>query len=104
MERTPSQATTNLYRGGQIGGGSANLACRPDVAQSEAPTSGLVLVALLAGALAIRAAFIWDDRLWLDEVWSATFAVQSLPDVIIATLRFDAHPPLYYLQLWLWSA
>jgi hypothetical protein len=41
--------------------------------------------------------------LWLDEVWSATFAVQSLLDLIIATLRFDPHPPFYYLQLWLWA-
>jgi mannosyltransferase len=104
MERTPSQTVTILYRGDQIGAETVNLASRPDVSGPEAPISGLVLVALLAGALAIRGAFIWDDRLWLDEVWSATFAVQSLPDVIIATLRFDPHPPLYYLQLWLWSA
>jgi mannosyltransferase len=63
----------------------------------------LPLLGILTLALAVRTTWIWKDRLWFDEVWSATFAVQPLADVVIATLRFDPHPPLYYLQLHYWA-
>src|SRR5271170_2196023 len=63
----------------------------------------LPLLGILTLALAVRTTWIWKDRLWFDEVWSATFAVQPLADVVIATLRFDPHPPLYYLQLHFWA-
>ncbi len=41
--------------------------------------------------------------MWTDEVFAATFAVQPLFELIVANLRFDAHPPLYHLQLHLWA-
>jgi mannosyltransferase len=44
-----------------------------------------------------------NQYLGYDEIFSATYSVQSLFDVIISTLRFDAHPPLYYLQLHIWG-
>jgi mannosyltransferase len=41
--------------------------------------------------------------LWMDEVWSATSAAVPPWDAILLTLRYDLHPPLYYLQLSLWG-
>jgi len=58
---------------------------------------------ILCFGLAIRLVWIWKDRLWYDEVWSATLAVQPLIDLVIGTLRFDPHPPLYYVQLHFWA-
>lgn len=44
-----------------------------------------------------------ESRLWLDELFSVAVAESPPLDVVLATLRFDTHPPLYYLQLHLWS-
>jgi hypothetical protein len=103
MERTRAQTSTGSYPDDDSAAGKANPACNHGVTQSPGYSLGLVLAPIFLLALGLRAAFIWKDRLWLDEVWSATFAVQSFVDVIIASLRFDPHPPLYYLQLWLWA-
>src|SRR5690348_7298504 len=104
MERAHLQSSSGFYSGDRITVENANLTCPYDVTHSKVTRFGFVLAALLLMALALRAAFIWKDRLWLDEVWSATFAVQPFIDVVIATLRFDPHPPLYYLQLWVWAS
>src|SRR5437763_1150451 len=64
---------------------------------------GFLFLLCLCLGLAVRLTWIWNDRLWLDEVWSATLAVQPLFDLIVATLRFDPHPPLYYIQLHIWA-
>lgn len=44
-----------------------------------------------------------DPALWLDEVFSAQMAQSPLADLILAVPRFDTHPPLYYMQLHVWS-
>lgn len=44
-----------------------------------------------------------DPTLWLDEVFSAQMAESPLRDLVLAVPRFDTHPPLYYLQLHVWS-
>ncbi|MFZ0423995.1 MAG: hypothetical protein WAL80_14055 [Xanthobacteraceae bacterium] len=44
-----------------------------------------------------------EEHFFFDEIFSATFSRQSAFDVVISTLRFDIHPPLYYLQLKLWA-
>src|SRR5437588_10340003 len=100
MERVPPQVSIGCPREEQIAVERVR-----SISDSEPtnPRLGFMVAALFVAALGIRAVFIWKDRLWLDEVWSATFAVQSPFDVIIATLRFDPHPPFYYLQLWLWA-
>jgi len=38
-----------------------------------------------------------------DEAYSAAVAQSPLIDVIVAGLRYDVHPPLYYLQLHVWA-
>ena len=54
-------------------------------------------------ALAMRCLALGVDGLWLDEVYSASFASLAPIDLVIAALRFDLHPPLYYLQLAIWG-
>lgn len=63
---------------------------------------GLLLVLLVAFGLrftAMRA----DGGLWFDEIFGASYVNLPLLDVVIAVLRFDIHPPLYYLQLNAWG-
>ncbi|WP_209378124.1 hypothetical protein [Pararoseomonas baculiformis] len=40
--------------------------------------------------------------LWLDELLSANFSAEGPWATLVTVLRFDVHPPLYYLQLSLW--
>lgn len=59
---------------------------------------GLLLVLLVAFGLrfmAIRA----DGGLWYDEIFGASYVNLNPLDVVVAVMRFDIHPPLYYLQL-----
>jgi hypothetical protein len=65
--------------------------------------TGLVLALILVSGLELRAVGLEDEHLWTDEIYSATFAVQSFFELIVANLRFDAHPPLYHMQLHLWA-
>ena len=57
---------------------------------------------LLVGA-ALRWAAIQADGLWMDELYSASYLNLSLWEIVVAVLRFDLHPPGYYLQLALWA-
>ena len=63
----------------------------------------LVLFAIVVIALAFRIPGMLEPSLWFDEVYGATFATQGPIDTVIAALRFDIHPPLYYLQLSIWG-
>jgi hypothetical protein len=65
--------------------------------------AGLYLGSIFVAALGLRILRIQHESLWTDEVFAATFAVQPLFDLIVANLRFDAHPPVYHLQLHLWA-
>ena len=58
---------------------------------------------IFVAALGLRTLRIRHESLWTDEVFAATFAVQPLLDLVVANLRFDAHLPLYHLQLHLWA-
>ncbi|WP_382324575.1 hypothetical protein ACFJGX_18540 [Hydrogenophaga sp. UC242_50] len=63
---------------------------------------GLLLVLLVAFGLrfmAIRA----DGGLWYDEIFGASYVNLNPLDVVVAVMRFDIHPPLYYLQLNAWG-
>ena len=69
---------------------------------SRAQAAAVLLVVLMVG-LGLRLMPLGQEGLWLDEVFSAGFASLSLAEIPVAVLRFDVHPPGYYLQLGLWS-
>ena len=62
------------------------------------------LVALVCLAFALKALVLIDaTTLWSDELYSVGKSFQpSFPD-LLAMLREDTHPPLYYSLLWLWG-
>lgn len=63
------------------------------------------MLALIAAAGAwLRLWGIERKWLWWDELLSANFAYGDWHTVITEPLRFDPHPPVYYLQLHLWMA
>lgn len=57
---------------------------------------------VLFGAI-VRIARLGTASLWTDEAYSVAVAHGSALDVFVAGLRFDIHPPLYYLQLHFWQ-
>ncbi|MFP4147309.1 MAG: glycosyltransferase family 39 protein [Halorhodospira sp.] len=59
-----------------------------------------VVLGLAAGLPALLPADRW---FWYDEMYQATYATQSMLDAILATLRFDLHPPLHSLQMVVWG-
>ena len=77
----------------------------------KAPTADVRIDRLLAGpaglillgALALRCIGVWHRRLWYDELLSANFSSHGPVETLLTVLRFDVHPPLYYLQLSLWG-
>lgn len=73
-----------------------------DSLSNKAALVGLLLVLLVAFGLrfvAIRA----DGGLWYDEIFGASYVNLNPLEVVVAVMRFDIHPPLYYLQLNAWS-
>jgi mannosyltransferase len=68
------------------------------------PAAIAMLTVLLAVGLAMRLLGVGREGLWLDEIHSASYANLSWFETIVACLRFDVHPPFYYLQLNAWSA
>jgi len=64
----------------------------------------IAFIALLAAGLGVRWAGIGQEGLWLDEIYAATYANLSLLQTAVASMRFDVHPPLYYMQLTAWSS
>ena len=62
-----------------------------------------VTLAVLGAALGLRVVSLNHERLWTDEVFSVTYAVQPIVDLMVSVLRFDTHLPLYYLQLHFWG-
>lgn len=71
-------------------------------APSRPQTLGLLMLVLLAG-FSLRLAAIGVDGLWMDEVFGASYTNLNPLEVVVAVLRFDIHPPGYYLQLDAWS-
>lgn len=66
------------------------------------PVLAVLTALVFAIAVYLRTRPIGLEGLWMDEVFSASFANLSLPDMLVAVTRFDVHPPLYYLQLKVW--
>jgi len=40
----------------------------------------------------------------MDELWAATYTQLGLKDLLVAVVRFDVHPPAYYVQMNAWAA
>ena len=58
----------------------------------------------LGALFAFRALALIDATgLWSDELYSVGKSFQPDLSALIAMLREDTHPPLYYLVLWLWG-
>ncbi|MBM4459613.1 MAG: hypothetical protein FJ011_17940 [Chloroflexi bacterium] len=64
--------------------------------------SGLLPLAIVLLAFAIRAAGAAATGLWYDELQSVTHAALPLVDLLRSVYRWDAHPPVYYAQLHVW--
>mgnify|MGYP003337362949 CR=1 FL=1 len=63
----------------------------------------LAAAAVLALAVLLRTAALGVDGLWVDEIFGASYVNLGWGELVLAVLRFDIHPPLYYLQLKLWA-
>jgi len=61
----------------------------------------LPVAVLLLLALFLRLHGIGSEALWTDEVFSAEFSAQPVPQLMRAT-AMDSHPPLYYMGLRFW--
>lgn len=64
----------------------------------------LFLIAIIfIAAIVIRKSAIGVSGLWLDEIYGVSYINLNPFELIVAVLRFDVQPPLYYLQLKLWG-
>ena len=64
---------------------------------------GVVIVAVCL-AFALKALVLIDaTTLWSDELYSVGKSFQPSYRELLAMLREDTHPPLYYSLLWLWG-
>ena len=61
------------------------------------------VAAILAGAVLLRCVGVTSRWLWLDELLTVNWSVHGPWAAIVNTVRFDLHPPLYYLQIGLWA-
>lgn len=76
---------------------------RSDCRELRWPLVSLVFLALLVG-FSLRAYCLFTGQgFWFDDIYAATFANLSLWETVTAVLRFDVHPPTYYLQVNLWG-
>ena len=64
-----------------------------------------VAVVLVCGAFALKVLGLIDaTSLWSDELYTVSKSFQPEYGALLAMLRQDTHPPLYYSLLWLWGA
>jgi mannosyltransferase len=62
-----------------------------------------LLAIICAGAFLLRCVGLTGRWLWYDELLSVNFSAHGPWAALLSALRFDVHPPLYYLQLSLWA-
>ena len=68
------------------------------------PRLGLVLVVLVCSVFALRALALMDATgLWSDELYTVGKSFQPSYAALLAMLRLDTHPPLYYSLVWIWG-
>jgi hypothetical protein len=63
-----------------------------------------VLVVLVCSVFALRALVLIDATgLWSDELYTVGKSFQPSYAALLAMLRLDTHPPLYYSLVWIWG-
>ena len=63
-----------------------------------------LLMVFVCAAFAFKALLLIDaTSLWIDELFSVGKSFQPDFSALVAWLRQDVHPPLYYTLLWLWG-
>jgi uncharacterized membrane protein len=65
---------------------------------------GLLVLALTAVALLVRAFELGATSLWIDEAFSAWVTTHGMAEIWRVIPRFDTHPPLYYALLDVWAS
>ncbi len=63
----------------------------------------LVVLLTLSG-LGLRVLLLDSKGIWLDEAFSVWVAKFNVPEMLQTIVKFDQHPPLYYLLLHYWMA
>ena len=61
------------------------------------------VAAIVAAAILLRCIGVTSQWLWLDELLAVNWSAHGPWATLVSILRFDLHPPLYYLQLSLWA-
>lgn len=65
---------------------------------------GMALLVLVCGVFALRALSLIDATgLWSDELHTVGKSFQPSYTDLLAMLRLDTHPPLYYSLIWIWG-
>lgn len=67
----------------------------------SAAAVGLVILAV---GIVLRILPMGREGFWYDEIFAASYTNLSVIQTFIAVLRFEIHPPLYYMQLTAWSS
>lgn len=68
-----------------------------------AKRANVALSVIIVVGIGLRLFVKLPPDLWEDEIISVTRAMQPAGAVIVDSFRHDIHPPLYFLQLHLWS-
>jgi hypothetical protein len=76
---------------------------KSSVASLRTAPAQWAIVVILACAVLLRCIGVTSRWLWLDELVTINWSVHGPWAAIVNTLRFDLHPPLYYLQISLWA-
>ncbi len=65
---------------------------------------GVAVLLVVCSAFALRALSLVDATgLWSDELYTVGKSFQPSYAALLAMLRLDTHPPLYYSLVWLWG-
>jgi len=73
------------------------------LAERRVWTAPVTLTLLFLLALAIREFSIARTSFWVDEIIAVTHTLVPFLEIPLHLIRFDMHPPLYFLQLDIWS-
>ena len=76
---------------------------RTNAPSSPAPVIRLVVLATIMIGIGLRLNELFRINLWEDEIIAVTHAVQPFWELLVNVVRHDIHPPLYFIQLYIWA-